>query len=187
MKLRKLIRKYLKLLQFLGFHVVLSIALLLFAAALLWAAAYDVATLTIPNEISVGVLATFIGAALAAQLSWAEVALHLGAGLLLLIIGMLMFARGWLGGGDAKLMAATALWIGWTDLGTLIVWVTLTGGALAMLLLMFRRVPLPAPLMNAPWLTQLHAETKGVPYAVAIAAGALITLPQSVWIARLAA
>ena len=50
---------------------------------------------------------------------------------------------GWIGGGDAKLAAATALWFGFDFLLDYLVYASLFGGVLTLVLIQFRRLPLP--------------------------------------------
>ena len=139
-----------------------TILLVLYSALLLGGAAQDVASLRISNLISVALLA--VGAAalvLSPGPAWWE---HLLAFAITLTVGMGLFSLKWLGGGDAKLMAAAALAF---DLGGLLRFVPsvlILGGLVALLTIVARllfggRKPL--------------AERKGIPYGVAIAAGAL--------------
>jgi prepilin peptidase CpaA len=57
--------------------------------------------------------------------------------------------------------------------------VSLLGGGLALLLLSVRSWPLPSALMGQGWLVRLHDSRSGIPYGVALAAGALILLPHT--------
>ena len=87
-----------------------------FPAAMAFAGAMDLFTMTIPNRISIGLILAFVVAAAMAPLGWPELASHVGAGLLMLVVGIALFACGFLGGGDAKLLAAAALWFGFEGL-----------------------------------------------------------------------
>ena len=160
----------------------LEIALLLiFPAAMAFAGAMDLLTMTIPNRVSVALAAAFVFAAYRAGLPLDVVAAHLGAGALVLAVGIVFFAFGWLGGGDAKLMSAAALWIGFGDV--LIVYftaVTILGGALSLAILAYRRFPVAA-LPGPQWALNLHRPGSGIPYGLAIAGAALWIYPQTVW------
>jgi len=68
-----------------------------------------------------------------------------------------MFAFGWLGGGDAKLMAATALWWQWDEAVIYLIYTTMLGGALA-LILVFGRKFIPTRVLTAPWAYHLFRE-----------------------------
>jgi prepilin peptidase CpaA len=92
-----------------------------------------------------------------------------------------MFAQGWIGGGDAKLAAVTALWLGFDQLLAYFVYASIFGGLLTFLMLRFRFVPLPSFLAHQEWAQRLHRMDSGVPYGIALAAAALVIYPQTVW------
>lgn len=146
---------------------------------LLGAACWDLASFTIPNFISVAVIAIFPLFALAAGLPLTAVGLHLLAGFLGLAIGFALFALGYVGGGDAKLFAGVALWMGFADLMPYALLASVLGGFLTLILLVLRRWPLPGALARQPWILKLHDTSSGVPYGVALAAGAFILLPDT--------
>src|SRR5207253_2130844 len=75
-------------------------------------ASSDLLTMTISNRVSLILVAGFFALALVGGMSAAEVLAHAGAGMIVLVMAFVCFVRGWLGGGDAKLAAATALWLG---------------------------------------------------------------------------
>lgn len=153
--------------------------LLVFVFFMVLAAARDAMSFTIPNWL-VGALAlTFPLAAGLLGLGWMEFGIHLGVGFVALLIGMALFAPGWIGGGDAKLVAAAALWFGWPDALIFLGKSALMGGVLAVALIMLRRAA-PATGLPQRWLTgTLLADGAPAPYGIALAAGALWTLPTS--------
>lgn len=106
-------------------------------------------------------------------------------GVAVLIAGMLLFSLRWVGGGDAKLLAAAALWIGYEQLLPFLVIVTIFGGALALFLLAYRSVPASALPLPA-WALRLHSAGESMPDGIAIAAGALAVYPLTTWPAQLA-
>ena len=77
---------------------------------------------------------------------------HLGAGAAVLVVAFGCFAMGWVGGGDAKVAAGAALWFGFAHLMNYLLYASLFGGALTLLLLQFRQWPLPYPLAGQAWL-----------------------------------
>ena len=91
-------------------------------------------------------------------------------------IGFTLFALGYIGGGDAKLFAAVALWLGPHDLLSYTLVATLLGGFLTLTLLGLRHLPLPAGLARQDWILKLHDNRSGIPYGVALAAGAFVVL-----------
>lgn len=146
---------------------------------LMFAALRDVTSYTIPNWISVAAAAAFLPAALAAHLAPAQIALGLGAGGALLVAGIAMFALRWIGGGDAKLMAAAGVWLGWGAILPFLLWTAVVGGALAVTLLFARKLSVWLPAFAPAWLRRLVTPGENVPYGVAIAAGALAVFPTS--------
>jgi prepilin peptidase CpaA len=154
--------------------------LLLFPAAMAFAGAMDLFTMTIPNRISLGLIGAFLACGVLAGLSLEQFAMHLACGGVILIIGIAMFAAGLLGGGDAKLMAASAIWVGADKLMLYFLAISVLGGVLAIALVVYRR--LPAGAFNLPvWAARLHVAGSHMPYGVAIAAAALWIYPQTIW------
>lgn len=155
------------------------IVLSVFPAALIIAAANDLYEFKIPNWIAITLFCAYFaaGPALGAGAS------TLLEGLLLagaaLTIGFGLFAAKILGGGDAKLIAAIAPWIGLSALPYFLMNMAFAGAVLAVALLLFRKTP-PLPIYaQAPWVLRLHQKPKDIPYAVAIAAGGLLSFPQT--------
>jgi len=154
--------------------------ILVFPALVILAALRDVVSYTIPNWISLALAAAFVPAALAAGLSLPMAGAHLGVGLIALVLGMGMFAAGWIGGGDAKLFAAAGLWLGWPAATTYLAVTGIAGGALATLLLTLRSGWLRAYMPAGPaWFARLSEPGENVPYGVAIAIGALAAFPKT--------
>ncbi len=150
---------------------------LLFFSIMLVGAIYDLFTYTIPNFLPLFLIGTFAAFALWQALPWPLLAAHAGAGLGMLVAGWVLFALGLLGGGDAKLFAATSLWMGWHGLLNYLIMFSLCGGVLALSLLLFRRLPLLERLARHGWIATLHDKAQGVPYGIALAAGALLAWP----------
>ena len=108
-----------------------------------FAASSDLFTMTISNRVSLALTAGFFVLALAMGMSGGEILSHTGAGLTVLAITFAFFALGWIGGGDAKLAAATALWLGFDHLLEYAVYASIFGGVLTLLIIRFRLLPLP--------------------------------------------
>ena len=159
--------------------------LTVFPAAVAFAGAMDLFTMTIPNRISLAMVAGFVVLAPLAGLGFVDMAYHAGAGLLVLAIGVLLFIPGWIGGGDAKLAAAVVLWLGFENLFSYLFFVALAGGGLGLLFMGVRAHPLPAFVSTEPWAVRLHDRSSGIPYGIALAAGALLVYPTTSWFASL--
>src|ERR1700712_5656148 len=166
-----------------GRFMILDIArLLLFPALMAFAAASDLFTMTIPNRISLALIAGFFVLAAFSGMGLDEILSHAGAGAVVLAIAFACFAMGWVGGGDAKVAAAATLWFGFAHLLDYLVYASMFGGALTLVLLQFRQWPLPYALGGQSWLLRLHAKESGIPYGIALAVGALMIYPETDWI-----
>jgi prepilin peptidase CpaA len=163
--------------------MILDVArLLLFPALMAFAAASDLLTMTISNRVSLALAAGFLILALASGMDLADILNHIGAGAIVLVVAFGCFAMGWVGGGDAKIAATAALWFGFAELLDFLLYASLFGGALTLLLLQFRQWPLPYSLAGQAWLLRLHAKESGIPYGIALAIGALMIYPETEWV-----
>ena len=157
------------------------IRLALFPALMAFAASSDLLTMTISNRLSLALAGGFFLLTLITGMGLTAIGMHLAAGALVLTVCFGFFAMGWIGGGDAKLAAATALWFGFDYLLDYLIYASLFGGALTLLLIQFRRLPLPDVLARQGWIAKLHDAGSGVPYGIALAAAALTVYPKTGW------
>ncbi len=147
-------------------------------ALLTIAALSDLATLRIPNWISIAIVAGFALAAPLAGLSLARIGLHAGIGSAMLMVGFFIFARGWAGAGDIKLLVATVFWMGPTFALDYVSFAAVLGGVLAVLVLALQYfVPMFAP--GCRLARHLHERGNTLPYGIALSAGALLVYPQT--------
>ena len=160
-----------------------AIRLTLFPAMMAFAASSDLLTMTISNRVSLILLAGFFALAAIAGISAMDMLSHLGAGCVVLVAASGLFCRGIIGGGDAKLAAAAALWLGFDHLLPYLLYASLLGGALSVGLIWFRMAPPPDWLARHDWAQRLHGKDAGVPYGIALAAAALAVYPQTPWMA----
>ncbi|MFZ5733261.1 MAG: A24 family peptidase [Pseudomonadota bacterium] len=156
--------------------------LVLFPALVAYAAVSDLMTMTISNRVSLLLLAGFLLLAVASGMAMNDILLHLSAGLVVLAVTFACFAFGWIGGGDAKVAAASSVWFGFAFLLHYLAYAAAFGGILTLLLLQFRRWPIPYALSGQNWLLRLHHNESGIPYGVALALGALMVYPETPWI-----
>jgi prepilin peptidase CpaA len=161
------------------------IRLLLFPALMAFAASSDLLTMTISNRLSLALAGGFFLLTLITGMSLAAIGMHLAAAALVLTVCFGFFSMGWIGGGDAKLAAATALWFGFDFLLDYLIYASLFGGVLTLVLIQFRRLPLPGPLARQTWILRLHDAGGGVPYGIALAAAALSVYPKTGWMPAL--
>lgn len=140
---------------------------------------HDLTTMKIPNWISGLLILGFFPTALLLGLPLSAVATSVGLAVAALLVGAGMFALKWLGGGDAKLLAAVTLWLGLSGVLPFLLFTAMAGGGLCLLLLL-ARARLQVYAVNGPvWITRLLAPKGDVPYGVAIAVGALLAYPSS--------
>jgi prepilin peptidase CpaA len=158
------------------------IRLSLFPALMAFAAASDLFTMTIPNRVSLALAGGFLALALLSGMGFHDIMTHVGAGATVLAVAFACFAMGWIGGGDAKVAAGAALWFGFGHLLDYLLYASLFGGVLTLVLLQFRQWPLPYPFAGQTWLLKLHAKDSGIPYGIALAIGALMIYPETDWI-----
>src|SRR6201987_4512156 len=93
-----------------------AIRLALFPAMMAFAASSDFLTLTISNRVSLILVGGFVALAVIGGVSAADVLSHLAAGCVVLVAAFSLFARGIIGGGDAKLAAGAGLWLAFSTL-----------------------------------------------------------------------
>ena len=155
------------------------LTLSIFPAALIVAALNDVYEFKIPNWISILLIIAYpvAGVVVGASMATLVEGFLIGAGALTL--GFALFAGRVVGGGDAKLLAATAPWLGAGALGSFLFLTAITGLGLAIAIMMFRRMPILPVYSHAPWLIALHQRKKDLPYGVAIAGGGLLSFSQT--------
>jgi prepilin peptidase CpaA len=157
------------------------IRLLLFPALMAFAASSDLLTMTISNRLSLALAGGFFLLITVTGMSLYAVGMHLAAATVVLVVAFAFFSQGWIGGGDAKLAAATALWFGFDHLLDYLIYASLFGGALTLAIIQFRRIPLPAMLARQGWILRLHETDGGIPYGIALAAAALAVYPKTGW------
>ena len=160
-------------------------AVTLFPAAMVLAALMDVMTMKIRNRL---VLALMVGYGVLAPLAgipWHEMGASIALAAGVLVVGFSLFAMGWIGGGDAKLAAAAALWLGTAHVLAFLLYTALFGGVLTLAILALRRVALPAGWNMPEWIRRLHSPQAGVPYGAAMAPAALMVFPHTPWMAAI--
>ena len=161
--------------------------LLVFPAAMALAAMLDLFTMTIPNRISLFLLGAFLFVAPLTGMSWEQFGIHLLVGVAVLVFGFGLFAFGFVGGGDAKLLAAAALWIGYNEFFLYVTTAAIFGAVLSLALVGYRAILPPSFLLRHDWAMRLHRKGEGVPYGIALCCGALWVFPSTGWFLSVAA
>ncbi len=162
----------------------MSIMICLSVALLLAASLHDIAARTIPNRICAALVLIGIGLRIADH-SLREA---LFTGFVVLAVMTACRLRGWLGGGDVKLLTAVALVLPPSLVPACMVWIGIAGGLLALGYIVLRRLLVrlvPAPSFARPsgrlariGRAELFRIRRGgpLPYGVGIAAGAIAML-----------
>jgi len=156
------------------------VALLIFPLLMAFAASSDLFTMRISNALVLVLTMAFFALAFFVGLPLPEIGMHLACAALVLVFAFSFFAFGWIGGGDAKLIAATTLWLGFGTMLPYLIYASLLGGALTLLLLAARRWPLPERLRHVQWIDRLHDTKTGVPYGIALAIAGILVYSDSV-------
>jgi prepilin peptidase CpaA len=160
-------------------------AMLVFTFTMVHAGITDLTTRKIRNGavlfllLAYAVLAPLAGVA-AHEIGWSA-AVAFGV----LLLAFALFALGWIGGGDAKLAAVTALWFGADHTAAYLVDTALLGGAFALAILLFRIMPLPDRVQSTGWIARLRSRSASMPYGVPMALAALVVLPATRWMTTL--
>ena len=149
-----------------------------FAAVMAVAAFEDFRRLVIPNLLPI-VLCALCPVYFAFAPSFYGALTSIGCALAVFLVGAVLFARGWLGGGDVKLLTAAVLWAGPAGTPALLMLTGVLGGALALFLLMpfgSQITMAIRALLGQPPVSTERGMATPVPYGVAIAAAALIVI-----------
>ena len=161
--------------------------LMFFPAMMALAASMDLLTMTIPNRLSAALVVAYVALAMAIRAPMHDVLLNLSCGAVVLSVMFVFYSLRWIGGGDAKLASAIALWLGWASILDFSVAAALCGGLLTLLILGARYIRLPAMFERRAWIARLHDKATGVPYGIALAAAGMIQYPHSqIWSAAFA-
>jgi len=156
-----------------------------FPGAMALAALTDLLSMTVPNRLVLALAAGFFVMAPLVGLGWDDIGAHVALALAALALTFALFALGWVGGGDVKLFDATCLWLGPETVVAYGLYAGLIGMSLTLLLIFWRRLPLPAMLASQGWLSRLHSPEEGVPYGIALAAAGLLVYPSTPFMAAL--
>ncbi|MBB6413625.1 MULTISPECIES: A24 family peptidase [Mesorhizobium] len=157
-----------------------ALIFVVFPFCMLFAAISDMLSMTIANRVPVLLVVVFALVAPLTGMEWAAYGGHIATGALVLAVTFGLFAMGGMGGGDAKLLAASAMWMGLNiHLVEYLVVSTIIGGLLTLAILLYRKSLLAAVTGQNPFLRHFAEESNGVPYGIALGLGGLLTYPDS--------
>jgi prepilin peptidase CpaA len=141
----------------------------------------------ISNKLVLLLTVAFFIVAIAINLPLQQFAMHVLCALIVLAVAFGLFALRLIGGGDAKLAAATTLWLGFGMTLPYLAYAALFGGVLTILILVVRGIPLNPALARMGWLARLHNKRAGIPYGIALAIAGITVYSNSAIFERLAA
>lgn len=147
-----------------------------FAGLLIYAACSDIARMIIPNWVSIALFVAFPIFALVGGLALSDIGWHYLFGFGVLAAGFALFAMNIFGGGDAKLLAAAAIWTGPAAFLPFITWTLVAGGVMALVLVTARQF-VPQAEGYPRFVNHLLKKQNGIPYGVAIMVGGLLVTP----------
>jgi prepilin peptidase CpaA len=157
-----------------------ALIFVVFPFCMLFAAISDTLSMTIANRVPVILVVAFAVVAPMTGMAWPEYGLHFAAGAAVLLFTFAIFAIGGMGGGDAKLLAATSVWMGLgMPLVQYLVVSAFLGGALTLVILSYRNSAIAVFTSRNLFMRNFAEGTIGVPYGIALGAGGLLVYPSS--------
>jgi prepilin peptidase CpaA len=158
--------------------------LVVFPFAMLHAAISDMLSMTILNRVSLLLIGTFVVVAPLTGMEFSQILMHAAAFALVLVVCFCLFASGVMGGGDAKLLAATSLWFGMSmDLMLYLLISSAIGGVLTLAILRFRGSAMAVYAGQVEFLRRIGDTKEKIPYGIALGIGGLAVFPDS-WMAQ---
>lgn len=145
------------------------------------AAATDFASYRIPNWLTAGMALLFFPVAYMAGMELQTFLVHVATGVALFFFGFLLFSLRVFGGGDAKLMAAAGLWLGFNQTSEFLIYTVMIGGPLAIAVTLMTWMSMHFEITGSKLGEKIKKVTPDVPYGIALAVGTIMAFPQSWW------
>jgi prepilin peptidase CpaA len=160
--------------------MLIAAILVIFPFAMANAAVSDLMSMTISNRISIILVAAFLVLAPLTGMPLTEIGLHVAAMLIVLTVSFALFAAGAMGGGDAKLMSATALWFGLSmNLAIYFIAASFLGGILTLMILKFRSSNVTVYTGSVDFLHRMADPKEKIPYGIALGTAGLLLYPET--------
>ncbi|WP_075995397.1 A24 family peptidase [Salaquimonas pukyongi] len=152
-----------------------------FPFLMIYSAFSDLVSMTIPNKVSLALIAGFVLFAWWTGMDLETFVWHWALFAAVLVASIALFAFGHIGGGDAKLAAATVLWLGWDHALSYLFIASLIGAALTLVMMRLRGNIIPGSVEKVEWIARLYRADSGIPYGIALGAAAIVIYPQTRW------
>lgn len=159
----------------------------IFPLMMIFSSFSDLFSMSISNKVSLVLIIAFVIFALVIGMDLNTILWHFLTFIVVLTIGFTLFALNIIGGGDAKLAASTALWLGWAHTGPYILLASFIGGLLTLVILRFRSQVIPEKFNTMGWVLRLHDQKEGIPYGIALGISAMLTYPSTPWMEKVIA
>lgn len=157
-----------------------ALIFVVFPFCMVYAMVSDILSMTIANRVPVILAATFAIVAPLTGMDMSTYAMHFAAGALVLCVTFVLFALRAMGGGDAKLLAATSLWMGFSlELLQYLVQAAILGGILTLGILLYRGSVAAVFTGDNVFTRNLANKHVGVPYGIALGAAGLMVYPST--------
>ena len=152
-----------------------------FPLLMIYSAFSDLVSMTIPNKVSLALMAGFVVFAYWTGMSLETFAWHWALFAIVLVVAIVLFTTGHIGGGDAKLVATTVLWLGWEHSLSYLFLASLIGAALTIIMMRLRGNVIPDRVEKIEWIARLYRADSGIPYGIALGAAAIVIYPETRW------
>ncbi|MAW89236.1 MAG: peptidase [Phyllobacteriaceae bacterium] len=154
--------------------------LVIFPFCMAFAAISDLLSMTIANRVSLLLVGAFAVIAPLTGMDWGTYATHFAVAAAVLAITFFLFSIGQMGGGDAKLLTATALWFGFTQVTVhYLLFTAILGGFLTLAILSLRGSPVAVFAWRVEFLRRIADPQSGIPYGIALGMAGLLVFPES--------
>ncbi len=163
-------------------NIIAFAAIIAFCGFLIAAMVGDVRKFRITNKLNIAFSATFFVFALLLGMEWKLILGHAAIGAIAFAVCFVLFFFGLIGGGDVKLVGATALWLGGGPMYNYIMLSAVLGGLVGVLLIAARWAARKLGLPKKPrWLRGILRRRSHMPYGVALGLGGILAMPMADW------
>lgn len=162
--------------------IIATFAVLFYVGFLIAAMVGDVRKFRITNRLNISFAACFFVFAILLGMEWKLILGHAAIGAIAFAVCFAIFFAGLIGGGDVKLVAATALWLGGAPMYNYVMLSAVLGGLVGIVLIAARFIARRIGLPKKPrWLRGILRRKSHMPYGVALGLGGILAMPHADW------